>query len=330
MSPDTTAPVAPPNAVSRHASWLELFYDLLFVALVSVIARGLLADPSLPTTGEALALLVPVWWVWVSNTFSINLFGDSDGLRRFAVLGTMASLLVVAAGVASALDGDPALYAAGFAGTRVVLLVYVVVWQRQNPDADPPTNSYVVYPISIVLWSVSMLAGSPGAYLLWAASIAVEVVVRIREQAPSRQPDGVAHFDFDHLVERFGQFVILSLGEGVIQITTTLAGTEPSAAVVVSGLDAFGIVAVMWWIYFDHTAPALSKAIEERPHRLPIPTTPPPPQTASAGADTIFCWRSLLPISTRRSPSSPRWPRSRRRRRPTRSRRPRPRAWCLR
>ena len=49
----------------RHASWLELFFDLCFVVAVGAVAATLHGNP----TGEGLlifaALFIPVWWSWM-------------------------------------------------------------------------------------------------------------------------------------------------------------------------------------------------------------------------------------------------------------------------
>jgi len=49
----------------RHASWLELFFDLVFVAAVAALATQLHADHSLAGLAVFAALFVPVWWGWM-------------------------------------------------------------------------------------------------------------------------------------------------------------------------------------------------------------------------------------------------------------------------
>ncbi len=46
----------------RHATWLELFYDLVFVVAISQLAHNLNEDVSLSGFLGFVFLFVPVWW----------------------------------------------------------------------------------------------------------------------------------------------------------------------------------------------------------------------------------------------------------------------------
>jgi low temperature requirement protein LtrA len=48
----------------RQATWLGLFFDLVFVAAVTELATQLHADHSLAGLAVFAALFVPVWWGW--------------------------------------------------------------------------------------------------------------------------------------------------------------------------------------------------------------------------------------------------------------------------
>ena len=53
----------------RHATWLELFYDLVFVVTISQLSHYLLHDVSLSNFFGFLFLFIPVWWSWIGTTF---------------------------------------------------------------------------------------------------------------------------------------------------------------------------------------------------------------------------------------------------------------------
>jgi low temperature requirement protein LtrA len=57
------------NNTNRHATWLELFYDLIFVVVISQLAHNLENDFSLYGSLGFLALFVPVWWSWTGAAF---------------------------------------------------------------------------------------------------------------------------------------------------------------------------------------------------------------------------------------------------------------------
>jgi low temperature requirement protein LtrA len=62
----------------RHATWLELFYDLVFVAAVAQHATGLGKDYTWLGMSRFFVLFVPVWWAWVGHTFYLSRFDSED------------------------------------------------------------------------------------------------------------------------------------------------------------------------------------------------------------------------------------------------------------
>jgi low temperature requirement protein LtrA len=263
-----TAPSLPAaRGEHRHATWLELFFDLVFVALFAQLAAHLVDDLRLSAALAALGLFAPAWWAWVSYTASTNLFGETGPGHRALILATMACLLVMIGGVAKAFDGDPALYAAGFAASRAVLLVLVAAWHARTPGASPPLGSYFCYSTTVVLWLVSIPVGPPIAYVLWAVALAVEVAVRFREQSAAHHDPQMPPLDADLLVERFGLIVMVALGEGVAGVGAAIAGAGGDAGALFAAITGFGILAALWWWYFDFATATIAAGYRRRPDR---------------------------------------------------------------
>ena len=71
----------------RAATWLELFYDLVFVVAVFRLGGRLLADPSGEGVLVFMGLFVIVWWTWAGFTFYADRFDTDDlGQRALAML----------------------------------------------------------------------------------------------------------------------------------------------------------------------------------------------------------------------------------------------------
>ena len=77
----------------RHATWLELLYDLVFVAAISQLATNLNKDYSFFGFLNFSILFVPVWWAWIGHTFYLTRFDSDDVVHR---LITMVQIVVVA------------------------------------------------------------------------------------------------------------------------------------------------------------------------------------------------------------------------------------------
>jgi low temperature requirement protein LtrA len=64
----------------------------------------------------------------------------------------------------------------------------------------------------------------------------------------------------DSLVERFGLFTIIVLGEVVLGVVAGLSGAERDAKTIITGMLALWMGFGLWWIYFDLVGRRLPRA----------------------------------------------------------------------
>ena len=83
----------------RHASWLELFQDLVFVAVVSQLSENLSHDISWTGVLSFIALFIPVWFAWIGATFFASRFGTDDLAHRILTLLQMMGAAAMAVNV---------------------------------------------------------------------------------------------------------------------------------------------------------------------------------------------------------------------------------------
>src|SRR3954451_464960 len=77
----------------RHASWLELFFDLVFVFAVSQGAANLSAHTDIAGLLKYLALFVAVWWSWVGFTFYADRFETEEFKYRILMFAAMLAVM---------------------------------------------------------------------------------------------------------------------------------------------------------------------------------------------------------------------------------------------
>ncbi|WOX19945.1 low temperature requirement protein A [Streptomyces solicathayae] len=258
-TPHTPASLPSPTSEPgpRHARWLELFFDLVFVAVVAQLSHGLHGDPGWREFAVFLGLYFPPWWMWANLTVSANLFQDDSARRRVVMLIAMLCLAVMAAAVPEA-DGDRApAYALGYAGTRLVLLaLWWPATRYPAPRTLPRWRPLTYCLLSGVLWAGSAAVPAPWRYGMWVALLLAEMVLLLT--ARGRGIPGPVHTG--HLVERVGLFVIIVLGESVLALITSTDHTWTAAAGVVAVLG-FVLLAALWWSYFDFASTAAERVI---------------------------------------------------------------------
>src|SRR5690349_8566241 len=85
----------------HRADWFELFFDLVFVVTVSILAGRLHGDPGWGQYGTVLVLFFAAWWAWVNLVLSVNVFGAR--WTRTLLLLAMPGLATMAAAVPAGL-----------------------------------------------------------------------------------------------------------------------------------------------------------------------------------------------------------------------------------
>jgi len=232
----------------RHATWLELFFDLVFVAAVARLGEVLVEHPDLAGFERFAFLFVAVAWAWMGFTYYANRFDTDDVPYRATVSAAM--LAVAAMGVAiGEVDARwSARFAVAYVVVRLLLLVLYARARRHVPDARAAIDAYLAgFGLGAALWLVSLAVPAPGRYVLWALGLLAEFATPlVGWRAVSAVP-----IDREHLSERFGLFTIIVLGEAVVAVVTGTGvhvWAGPSVTVAAVG---FAAAVAMWWIYFD-------------------------------------------------------------------------------
>ena len=232
----------------RRATWLELFFDLVFVAAVAETAATLSADPTAVGFGRFLALFLPIFWAWAGFTFYATRFDTDDLAYRLLTLLGMFAVAGLASTVPHALHGGQNSFAVAYVCVRTILLVLYVRVYRDVEVARPVAGWFILtFGIAIGCWVASLAVPVPWKYVLWGTALALEYGAPVRAWRLLR---GMP-VDPRHLPERFGLLIIIVLGEGVIGV---VLGTAEASWSLRSGAVAFaGFLtgAAIWWLYFD-------------------------------------------------------------------------------
>jgi low temperature requirement protein LtrA len=241
----------------RRVSFLELFFDLVFVVLIAQLAHRLAEHPSWSGVGWFVFLFYAVWSSWSNGTLYHDLHGTDDVSARVFTFGQMLAVAVMAAYVADVPGSGSAGFAVGFA---VNTLLLVILWFRTGiHDASHRSASIpysFAYLIAAALFAISAVVPEPARYWLWAAGLAIEIVgqlVAFRRWTPPESQEGDAVIaTTPSLIERIGLFVIIVLGEVIVGAVDGMAAEGPDAfADVVLGLLGVVIAIGLWWVYFD-------------------------------------------------------------------------------
>jgi len=245
----------------KKVSWLELFYDLIFVAAIIQLGDALSYDVS--DTHEAFAplarffaLFTPLWVAWSGFTFFANRFDLDDFAQRTLVFIKMFSVGAMAISVPNVLKGDVMMFAiANSVALSTVALMHLRTW-RQVPEARSYSAYWgIVFAASAAIWFVSAWVPTPFTWVLWAMGVGAIIGAPLNKR--SRALMQAFPIDMEHLAERYGLLTIIVLGESFVKVLSELAGLDASQTgdVARGGLNLL-LTCCVWWIYFDDVAGA--------------------------------------------------------------------------
>src|SRR3954453_19477548 len=96
-----------PRAQSdERVTYLELFFDLVFVFAITQVTGLMAAAGGWTGVGQGLRVLAALWWAWAGYAWLTNRLDPEEGGVRLAVFVAMAALLIASLAVPRAFGGD--------------------------------------------------------------------------------------------------------------------------------------------------------------------------------------------------------------------------------
>ncbi len=245
---------------SRRASWLELFFDLIFVAAVSQVGVPLGQDYSIHGLVRYSLMFLLIWWAWFGHTMYSTRFDADDVVHRLLTLVQVFAAAAMAANAKQDLaDRDSAGFGAAYAVQRVVLVVQYLRARREPKTRRLATIYAAGFGVAAIVWTVAAVVPPPLRFWLWAAALLIDlstplITMRHTQTVPPHP---------EHLPERFGLFTIILLGESVAAVMRGMESQESwPVSAAISAFTGFALVFGLWWWYFD-----VARGAEERPLR---------------------------------------------------------------
>ncbi|SCE96987.1 low temperature requirement protein A [Micromonospora chokoriensis] len=233
------------EAGHRHATWLELFLDLIFVYALAAVVRRLGDDPTPSPTAvlAVLGLFVVVQWAWMGQVYYDTRFDPDDALHRLLVLVALVGAGAMTLGVDEV--PESVLLPIGYLIVRGVLLLLYLRARPTSPAARTVTTVYLIgFGAGWLIWLASLAAPTELRPVLWVVAMVIELAtpwlgVRWLNNWP---------VDNRHLPERIGQFTIIVLGSALANLLFAVPDHPPPPMIVTAAI-AFLIPAAVWWVY---------------------------------------------------------------------------------
>ena len=242
----------------RQATWLEVFFDLVFAVAVTQLGRYLHNHSGVDSYAMYAALFIPIWWAWTGFSYFSDVF-DADGKTYFKIvlLVTMLVVLTLALNTRDALTTTSFSFAAAYTVLQTLLVALYIWARREVKETKKLCDRFIIgFGFGLTLWFSSLFVPPPSRFLLWAIALVVEISTPlVTYLSLDRKPVHGSHMPY-----RLGQFTMIVIGETVAAVATGVADTQWQLPTILTAINGFAIrkatrsvIAVcLWWLYFRY------------------------------------------------------------------------------
>ncbi len=237
----------------RTVSFLELFYDLVYVVVIAQATHHLAEHIGWSGVAEFAVIFGMIWIAWLNGTLYHDLHGRQDGRSRVFIFIQMMllALLAVFTGGAAGDDGRAfALVYAVFLG--VLTWLWYTVRRQDSEEYMALTARYLSgMAVSTVVIAVSAFLPNEVRVVVWGLYILTFLVSAVVIERTDFEGLDDRLTVTDSMVERFGLFTIIVLGEVVVGVVSGLGDVEHTFRSIFTGIVGLMIGFGIWWTYFD-------------------------------------------------------------------------------
>jgi len=246
----------------RHATWLELFFDLVYVAAISQLSHTLHQHFSISGILQFVLLAIPIWWAWTGTAFYSTRFDTDDLSDRLFYCLQLIGVAALAVNVHDGLGSTSTGFALAYAFIRFLLVLQYLLAGFYVPEARSLAYRYAAgFGLAAICWMLSVLVPMPYRFIIWGMGLLIDFGTPLGI--------GILHAkvppDNSHISERYGLFIIVVLGEAIMGAVSGASVRPfwhlPSG---ITGVCGLLIAFSLWWIYFDHASSAPAKAARDQ------------------------------------------------------------------
>jgi len=253
VEPDEVELALEDEEAGRHATNLELFFDLVFVFAISQLSRLIASDISASGAAKSALAAWIVWQLWSQFSWlgtAVDL--DRDAPTRLAFVSSIFPCLFLAISIPEAFDATGRQFGlAVLAGT-----VWVLGLQGLGLWGDDLTRPAFIRYASLagvgpIFIAVGGFVAGNARIAMWVLGMIVSAAGTVLVNRQRGEDDNSAwRVDPVHFAERHGLFVIIVLGEVLVAIGVAAREHEMTLLVAGAVLASAFLAAVLWWAYF--------------------------------------------------------------------------------
>jgi low temperature requirement protein LtrA len=245
----------------HRVTYVELFFDLVFVFAITQISHTLLAHFTPLGVLQTSILFLAVWWVWIFTSWITNWLDPERTPVRVMLFGLMIAGLLLSTSIPKAFESRGLAFALAFVVMQVGRSAFTY-WSipRSEPGLRMNLLRITIWlTCSGVFWIAGGFAEGQARLILWIVAVAIEYcgpLMRFRCPGLGATPLEDWEVEGGHMAERCALFIIIALGESIVVTGATFASAAWTTPVIMGFVVALIGSIAMWWVYFHIGAEA--------------------------------------------------------------------------
>ena len=241
----------------QKVTFVELFFDLVFVFSVTQIVSLFHAGITWTAVGQAILVFWLVWLGWGQFTWALNAADTTHYLVQLGVLIATGVALFMGIALPDAFQDRSLWFAVIYVVLRVIGLTLFAAVASEDPSLRAALRTWIFLSIG---GFVAVLAGGyfggSAQFWFWGLAIVLDIIATMvggQSEAWNIHPE--------HFSERHGLFVIIALGETLIVAASATTDKVWSVGLLAFGGLAVAVTCALWWSYFPRAKPQLDHAL---------------------------------------------------------------------
>jgi low temperature requirement protein LtrA len=251
----------------HRVTFVELFFDLVFVFAVTQLSHGLLKHLTPLGAVQTGLLMVAMWWAWIDTAWITNWLDPRRPAVRMMLFGLMLAGLVMSSSIPRAFEDRALSFALAYVAMHIGRNLFML-WCLKLHDPGNYRNFLRIttwHAAAAPFWILGCFVSEPTSHLgLWALAVGIESIAPIAGYwVPGLGRSRTADWAVEgaHMAERCGLFVIIALGESILITGASFADLAWTTQTVAAFVVSFVGSVAMWTVYFNIGAERSSHVI---------------------------------------------------------------------
>lgn len=277
------AVLAGPEQGPNRATFLELFFDLVFVfALTRISARafedlalegGKTGWTALTGGGKTLLLLLALWSVWQGTAWTTSRYDPYHIWLQVIVITALVGSMVMGVAIPRAFSSAGLAFAVAYVVVQVSRPGILLLTLRRLRHRRLKLRMLIIFGTTGVLWLVGALLPTTARVTLWTLALLLQYLgARFGWPVPGLGRSTVSRWDIhgEHLAERYQQFFLVALGETILIAGVSYSRDAANVPRTAAFAAALLTSVLLWRIYVQRAGQILGEAVTRAAHPATI------------------------------------------------------------